>query len=158
MSSTDKLFKLASRFARKLSLGQGTAPDTSQVMEAPDFFFGVGRNLQSFQDALGQLSVSGDKAMGDKSLAALMANFFNKTQQNVNVTISVDVKPGVGAKWIAQITPPAFVPSALAELGKQYQILSGKSWSQGEAAASAAAKAAKTIEGPGNKLIVDKGL
>lgn len=158
MGSVDKLFKLADRFARKISLGQGTAPDTSQAMEAADFFFGKGYSLKTFQDSLGQLSVSGDKAGGDKSLALLMANFFNKTQQNVNVTVSVEVKPGVGARWVTQITPPAFTQTAMAELNKQFQAVTNKSWTQAQNDANAAAKAAKQVEGPGTVLIVDKGL
>lgn len=164
MKSTDKLFKLASRFALKLSLGQ----DTTQAMEAADFFFGKGHNLETFQKSLGNLSVSGTDAVGDQSLALLMANYFNKVNEankkgsfkdpSVSATVSVEVKPGVGARWIVQITPSTFTQVAMAELNKQYQALTGKSWAQGEAAASAAAKAAKTMEGPGTKLIMDKGL
>lgn len=158
MKSTDRLFKLASRFARKLSLGQDTSHEQTQAMEAADFFFGKGYNLEDFQKSLGKLSISGNDAVGNESLAMLMANFFNKTKQNVNVTISVEVKPGVGARWITQITPPAFAQTALAELNKQFQAKTGKSWTQAQADANAAAKTAKTVQGPGTKLIVDKGL
>jgi hypothetical protein len=154
MSSVDKLFKLADRFARKISLGQ----ETEQAMEAPDFFFGKGYNLNTFLDSLGKLSVEGNKAVGDKSLAVLMANYFNKTQDNVSVNVSVDVKPGASARWIVQITPPGFTQQAMGELNKQFQAVTGKSWAQGQAAADAAAKTAKKVEGPGTKLIVDKGL
>lgn len=165
MSSVDRLFKLADRFARKISLGQGLPPPPAeQAMEAPDFFFGIGieRNLDKFTAALGELSVSGNQAVGNRSLALLMANFYNKANKvkdtNVSVTISVEVNPGAGAKWVTQIAPPEFTQTAMAELNKQYQAITGKSWIQGQADADRLAKAAKKVEGPGTKVIVDKAL
>jgi hypothetical protein len=155
MNSVDKLFKLADRFARKISLGQH---EQQQAMEAPDFFFGKGYNLNTFLESLGKLSVQGDKAVGDKSLAALMAAYFNKTGDSVSVNVSVEVKPGVSARWVTQISPPGFTQQAMGELNKQFQTVTGKSWVQGQADANTQAKAAKSVEGPGTKLIVDKGL
>jgi hypothetical protein len=157
MKSTDKLFKLAERFSRKISLAQD-GQEITQAMEAPDFFFGKGYGLKTFVASLGRLSVQGDKAVGDKGLAALMAAFFNKTQQNVNVTISVSVQPGKGANWVTNITPAAFIPTAMAELNKQYQAVTGKTWLAGQVAAANAAKTAKQVEGPGNVQIFDAGL
>lgn len=157
MNSQNRLFKLAERFARKISLAEdGMGSD--QPKQAQDFFFGVGYALKTFQDSLGKLSVVDNKAVGDKSLAKLMADYFNKTQNNVSVNISVEVKPGQGARWITDITPPAFAPTAMAELNKQYQAATGKSWVAGQVAAAAAAKSAKTMEGSNTALIVDKGL
>ncbi len=154
--STDRLFKLAERFARKLSLGQ----DTQQNMEAPDFFFGKGYGLSTFTKSLGNLSVAGNKAVGDVGLAKLMADFFNAGEggNSVSVTISVEVKPGQGARWIADIQPPTFVGKAMKELNTQYQAVTGKSWVQGQVAAAQQAKTAKGVEGPGTKQIVDMGL
>lgn len=155
MKSVDKIFKLAEKFTTKLAQG---VPDTTQAMEAPDFFFGKGYNLGNFVAALGKLSIQGDKAFGDKSLAQAMANFFNKTGQNVSVTITVSVAPGKGATWNAQVTPPTFKAIADAELNKQFQAVTGKALAQGIAGANAAAKTAKSVEGPATVQIFDAGL
>lgn len=152
MKSLDKIFKLADKFTIKL------AQDISQAMEAPDFFFGKGYNMKSFVDSLGRLSIQGDKAVGDKSLAQLMANFFNKTGQNVSVTITVSVTPGKGATWNAQVTPASFKAIADGELNKQFQAVTGKGLAQGIADANTAAKAAKSVEGPATVQVFDAGL
>jgi hypothetical protein len=154
--STARLFKLAERFARKLSLGQ----DTSQNMEAPDFFFGKGYALGAFTKSLGNLSVAGNKAVGDVGLAKLMADFFNAGEggNSVSVTVSVEVKPGQGARWITDIQPPTFVAKAMTELNARYQAVTGKSWVQGQVSAAQQAKSAKGVEGAGTVQIVDKGL
>lgn len=154
MKYVDTINRLASRFERKLVLAQ----QTEQNLEAPDFFFGKGYNLKTFQQALGNLSIEDNKAVGSAGLAKALADFWNKHQQNASVTVSCAVKPGVSAQWLVRITPQSFVATAMAELNKAYQGVTGRTWGQGQADADKTAKQAKGVEGDMTRQIVDMGV
>jgi hypothetical protein len=154
MSFIETLNKMANRFERKLSLAQ----QTEQAMEAPDFFFGVGYNLSKFVQSLGNLSVENNQAVGTGSLAKLLADFWNKTNQSASVKVSCHVDPGKGARWVVNITPQGFVAPAMAELNKQYQNLTGRSWAQGQADADKQAKTVQSVHGDFTRVVVDMGV
>lgn len=156
MKSLNKMAELANRFEHKLSKMAQDVQQTSQPKEAPDFFFGTGYGSKNFVDALGSLRMSGDTVVGDKSIAAILAECFNKQQANASVTVGVQVVPQRGAKWDLKITGPADVQQKLkAELDRQFQAVTGKTMQQAQMEADAAAKKAKQVEGDQKKVLKD---
>jgi len=159
MKSLKKIAELASKFENKLSkVGQAPPPDTNQAKEAPDFFFGTGYALTNFQGSLGKIEQDGNKVFGDKSVAKILADFFNKTSTNASVTLGVEVVPGKGAQWVLNITPAAIKGAIAKELDAQFTRLVGKSMVDAAKEADAAAKKGAKVEGVTKKTIVDKGV
>lgn len=151
MSSVDRLTKLANRLDRKMSLAQA-----EQYQDAASFFFGDSANLKRFQDALGVLTVNGPEVTGDKSLAKILSDYWNRTGQSVAVIVNAEAAPGKYARWIVNISPQDLTEPAMAELNAQYQAVTGRTWDQGQSDADKTAKQATGVSGDFIKMIVDK--
>lgn len=152
MNPSERLMKLATRFERKLVFGQVSE---DALLDTTSFFFGKETNMRAFQQNLGNLSVENNRAVGTGSLAMLLADFWNKTNQSAFIKVFCRVDPGKSANWIVEIAPQSMVQPAMDELNKQYENVTGRTWSQGQADAEKRVKTVNAIQGDFTRVVVN---